>query len=119
MRGSYTAASWIALATAMTVFAGPAFAQQPPTRVATEGAKGAVGDVVVIYGDRDSSDPGSYSVIGEQQIAETAANHPAEILNTIPGVNVQMNSGQELLVAIRSPVLPAGNCRKKLIPVYT
>ncbi|HPI47181.1 MAG TPA: TonB-dependent receptor [Hyphomonadaceae bacterium] len=108
MRGSYTAASWIALATAMTVFAGPAFAQQPPTRVATEGAKGAVGDVVVIYGDRDSSDPGSYSVIGEQQIAETAANHPAEILNTIPGVNVQMNSGQELLVAIRSPVLPAG-----------
>ena len=108
MRGSYTAASWIALATAMTAFAAPAFAQQAPTRVTLEGARGAAGDVVVIYGDRDSNDPGAYSVIGEQQIAETAANHPAEILNTIPGVNVQMNSGQELLVAIRSPVLPAG-----------
>ena len=107
MRGFYTAASCLALATAMTAFVAPAYAQQPPTRV-TEGPRGAAGDVVVIYGDRDSSDPGAYSVIGEQEIAETAANHPAEILNTVPGVNVQMNSGQELLVAIRSPVLPAG-----------
>ena len=107
MRGSYTVASCLALATAIATFAAPAYAQQPPTRV-TEGPRGAAGDVVVIYGDRDSSDPGAYSVIGEQEIAETAANHPAEILNTVPGVNVQMNSGQELLVAIRSPVLPAG-----------
>lgn len=108
MRGSYTAASWLALATAMAAFSSPALAQQAPVRVTLDKPGDPVGDVVVIYGDRVSTDPGAYSVIGEQEIAEIAANHPAEILNQIPGVNVQMNSGQELLVAIRSPVLPAG-----------
>ncbi len=72
-------------------------------------ASGEAGDdVVTIYGDREKSDPGAYSVIDSQTIEDVGANHPAEILNTVPGVNVQMNSGQELLVAIRSPVLPAG-----------
>jgi outer membrane cobalamin receptor len=33
---------------------------------------------------------------------------PPEILNQLPGVNVQMNSGQEHLIAIRSPVLTGG-----------
>src|SRR5262249_36484575 len=47
-------------------------------------------------------------VVSQQTIEAVGANHPAEILNTVPGVNVQMNSGQELLIAIRSPVLPAG-----------
>jgi len=65
-------------------------------------------DVVIIYGDRNDKDPGAYSVVSSEVIASVAANHPAEILNTIPGVNVQMNSGQELLIAVRSPVLPAG-----------
>ncbi len=108
MRGSYSNASWLAIATAMAALSSPALAQQAPTRLVLDGQTGGAGDVVVIYGDRDSNDPGAYSVIGEQQIAETAANNPAEILNQIPGVNIQMNSGQELLVAIRSPVLPAG-----------
>ncbi len=108
MRGTYTAASWIALAAAMAAFASPALAQQAPTRVTLEKPDAKPGDVVVIYGDRISTDPGAYSVVGEQEIADIAANHPAEILNTIPGVNVQMNSGQELLVAIRSPVLSGG-----------
>jgi iron complex outermembrane recepter protein len=65
-------------------------------------------EVITVYGDRVATDPGAYSVIDPDTIEETLANHPAEILNTVPGVNVQMNSGQELLVAIRSPVLPAG-----------
>ena len=66
------------------------------------------GDVVTIYGDRDVDDPGSVSVIDAEQIAAAHADHPAEILNTAPGVNIHMNSGQELLVAIRSPVLVGG-----------
>src|SRR5690606_29594617 len=102
VRKIYTAASLMALATAMG--AGSAFAQAPASRAAP--LPGA--DVVLIYGDRIIQDPGAYSVIGTEDIQAVEANHPAEILNTVPGVNVQMNSGQELLVAIRSPVLPGG-----------
>src|SRR5690606_18040266 len=83
---------------------GSAFAQAPASRAAP--LPGA--DVVLIYGDRIIQDPGAYSVIGTEDIQAVEANHPAEILNTVPGVNVQMNSGQELLVALRSPVLPGG-----------
>ncbi len=102
MRKTYTAASWLALAAAMA--AGPAFAQTPASPAASRPGS----DVVVIYGDRVIQDPGAYSVVEAEDIQTVGANHPAEILNTVPGVNVQMNSGQELLVAIRSPVLPAG-----------
>jgi iron complex outermembrane recepter protein len=83
--------------------AGPAFAQAPAAA-----APPPASDVILVYGDRVIEDPGAYSVIGTEDIQAVEANHPAEILNTVPGVNVQMNSGQELLVAIRSPVLPAG-----------
>lgn len=109
MRKFHTAASGFALAAAIGAHASPAFAQQvsAPQPALASPAPGP-GDVVTIYGDRESSDPGAYSVIDAETIADTGANHPAEILNTVPGVNVQMNSGQELLVAIRSPVLPAG-----------
>lgn len=93
----------------MTAFASPAYAQAGPMPDSrpTAGAEGST-DVVVVYGDRLSNDPGAYSVIDGETIVDVAANHPAEILNTVPGVNVQMNSGQELLIAIRSPVLPSG-----------
>jgi iron complex outermembrane recepter protein len=110
VRGTYTAASWIALAAATSLSAGPVFAQatRPNSPASAAAAAAPAGDVVVIYGDRLIQDPGAYSVIGTEDIQSVEANHPAEILNTVPGVNVQMNSGQELLVAIRSPVLPAG-----------
>jgi iron complex outermembrane receptor protein len=98
LRGTYSAASWMALAMAASL-TGPAFAQTAPPPGS---------DVILVYGDRVIEDPGAYSVIGAEDIQAVEANHPAEILNTVPGVNVQMNSGQELLVAIRSPVLPAG-----------
>jgi outer membrane receptor protein involved in Fe transport len=68
----------------------------------------ALADVIVVYGDRRSDDPGAYSVIDGVQVETLRADHPAEILNTVPGVNVQMNSGQEHLIAIRSPVLTGG-----------
>lgn len=112
VRRKYTAASWIALATALTAFASPSHAQQaqPSQKIALadNGGPAPGSDIVTIYGDRVSTDPGAYSVVDEKTIENVQANHPAEILNTVPGVNVQMNSGQELLIAIRSPVLPAG-----------
>ena len=109
MRIVYSSASWIAVAVAMAALASPAAAQRSTVATPTLADPApADGDVVTIYGDRLKTDPGAYSVVTSETIDEVAANHPAEILNTVPGVNVQMNSGQELLVAIRSPVLPAG-----------
>lgn len=106
----YSAASWMAAAIAVGALSAPAAFAQGETigRTVHASPAPADGDVVTIYGDRLETDPGAYSVIDARTIADTAANHPAEILNTVPGVNVQMNSGQELLIALRSPVLPAG-----------
>ena len=98
-----------AIAIAVTAFSSPALAQAGSgAGRSAQPAQATASDVVIVYGDRLSTDPGAYSVVGSETIGEIAANHPAEILNTVPGVNVQMNSGQELLIAIRSPVLPAG-----------
>ena len=63
---------------------------------------------VVVYGDRTPNNPGSIAKLDAQTIGETGADHPAEILNKLPGVNIQMNSGQEHLIALRSPVLTGG-----------
>lgn len=63
---------------------------------------------VEVWGDRSETDPGSHSFATAEQIDATAADHPAEILDQLPGVNIQMNSGQEHLIAIRSPVLSGG-----------
>jgi iron complex outermembrane recepter protein len=63
---------------------------------------------VTVWGDRQADDPGAQSILDGTLIAETAADHPAEILNQAPGVNIQMNSGQEHLISIRSPVLTGG-----------
>lgn len=63
---------------------------------------------VEIWGDRTPQAPGAQSVLDAGLIADTAADRPAEILNQAPGVNIQMNSGQEHLIAIRSPVLSGG-----------
>ncbi|MAJ09273.1 MAG: TonB-dependent receptor [Ponticaulis sp.] len=64
--------------------------------------------LVVVDGDRLETDPGSVSFIDEDLVSETLADHPAEILNVLPGVNIHTNSGQEHLIAIRSPVLNGG-----------
>ncbi len=100
MNKVFSTASFLAIGAALA-FVSPAMAQQGP-------AESPPTDVIIVYGDRLIDDPGAFSIIGTEDIGDIRANHPAEILNTVPGVNVQMNSGQELLVAIRSPVLPAG-----------
>ncbi|WP_300998295.1 TonB-dependent receptor [Hyphomonas sp.] len=65
-------------------------------------------DPVEVYGDRPEQAPGSRAILDAQLIADTAADRPAEILNQAPAVNIQMNSGQEHLISIRSPVLTGG-----------
>ncbi|MEQ9506761.1 MAG: TonB-dependent receptor [Hyphomonas sp.] len=61
-----------------------------------------------VWGDRQETDPGAQSLLTADLISDTAADRPAEILNQAPGVNIQMNSGQEHLISIRSPVLSGG-----------
>lgn len=63
---------------------------------------------VTVYGDRSQEQPGSVATLDTETIATINADHPAEILNQLPGVNIQMNSGQEHLIALRSPVLTGG-----------
>ncbi len=59
---------------------------------------------------------GSIAVIDSQQISAALANHIQQSLNTVAGVNLHRNSGQEYLPAIRSPVLTgAGACGSFLI----
>lgn len=64
--------------------------------------------LIEVWGVRRRADAGAVSVLDDGVIDDTAADRPAEILNQAPGVNIQMNSGQEHLIAIRSPVLSGG-----------
>ncbi len=110
-----SAASTIALAVALVAASAAAHAQTAGANPAGKPAAGpaeappAGREVITIYGDRVEGDPGSYSVIPQATIEETRADHGAEILNTVAGVNVQMNSLQEHIIAIRSPVLTGGS----------
>ena len=63
---------------------------------------------ITTFGDRAPRSAGSVSIIDADTIANISADHPAEVLNTLPGVNIHTNSGQEHLIAIRSPVLTGG-----------
>lgn len=63
---------------------------------------------ITTYGDRSPEAAGAVSILDAEAIANISADHPAEVLNTLPGVNIHTNSGQEHLIAIRSPVLTGG-----------
>lgn len=63
---------------------------------------------ISVFGVSGLDRAGNSSIISARDIADLAADHPAEILNTVPGVNIHMNSLQEHLIAIRSPVLTGG-----------
>lgn len=55
--------------------------------------------------------PASLGVVDARALALTGATHYSEAVNRVPGVYVQRGSGEESLVAIRSPVLTgAGAC---------
>ena len=63
---------------------------------------------ITTYGDRSPESAGAISILNAETIESVSADHPAEVLNTLPGVNIHTNSGQEHLLAIRSPVLTGG-----------
>ncbi|MEL7545682.1 MAG: TonB-dependent receptor [Pseudomonadota bacterium] len=65
-------------------------------------------DKIEVFGDRPVDGVGSTAILTEDFIADISADHPAEVLNRLPGVNIHTNSGQEHLIAIRSPVLTGG-----------
>ena len=69
-------------------------------------------DVIVVTGDRTGEARQesvlSLGVIGAAEIAEIAAQHPAELLNREAGVFIHRGNGAEHLTAIRSPVLTGG-----------
>jgi iron complex outermembrane receptor protein len=113
MSARYSAASTIALALAIVAGNGAAQAQtageNPASASGPAEDQGKPREVITIYGDRVESDPGAYSVIPQATIEETRADHAAEILNTVAGVNVQMNSMQEHIISIRSPALTGGS----------
>lgn len=52
--------------------------------------------------------PGNVAQIDGQEVIEIQADHIEQIVNRLPGVNVQRGNGQENLTAIRSPVLTGG-----------
>ena len=70
--------------------------------------KNRVLSTIVTYGDRSPLSAGTVSIVNAETIERISADHPAEVLNTLPGVNIHTNSGQEHLIAIRSPVLTGG-----------
>lgn len=66
--------------------------------------------VITALGEASAADdvPGVVLQLDENAIASTGADHPAQLLNQLPGFNIHRNSGQEHLTAIRSPVLTGG-----------
>ena len=58
--------------------------------------------------DRAADAPGLSISLDSDALERSSRDHPAEALNTLPSVNIHMNSGQEHLIALRSPVLTGG-----------
>ncbi len=65
-------------------------------------------DRIAVSGDRPMGSPGMIEVLSGVSLERLPTDHPAEALNVMSGVNVQMNSVQEHLISIRSPVLTSG-----------
>jgi hypothetical protein len=62
--------------------------------------------------------PGCATRFGAVAIELTGATHSSELLNRAPGTMIQRGSGQEALMALRSPVLTgAGACAAVLMLV--
>ncbi len=52
--------------------------------------------------------PGNVARLDGQEVTDIQADHIQQVINRLPGVNVQRGNGQENLTAIRSPVLTGG-----------
>lgn len=84
-------------AVASLAFAGPVHAQDTEVIVTAERRAQSLGD-----------EGSSVAVVDADELRRVGAQHSAEILNRLPGVNYQRGSGVENLPAIRSPVLNGG-----------
>lgn len=67
-------------------------------------------EIIYVTGDRQGERVTSLAIsrIDAAEVSRTGAQHPAELVNRIPGVGVQRGNGTEHLTAIRSPVLTGG-----------
>ena len=67
-------------------------------------------EIIYVTGDRAGEERTSLAIsrIGRDQLDLTRAQHVAEIVNQVPGVNLHRGNGAEHLTAIRSPVLTGG-----------
>ena len=89
-----------ALLIALRAFAAPsAKAQDLPDEVIVTG---------IGLGSGQDDEAGNIASISQHEISFINPTHPSEILNRLPGFNIQHGSGQEHLTAIRSPVLTGG-----------
>ena len=86
---------------------------------ATPAAANDLDEIVVTSQRRQASlrqHPGNIAKLTTSEIATAGHQHPAEILNRMPGVWITRASGQEHLTAMRSPVLTGpGSCGAFLI----
>jgi len=95
-------------------FFGPAaksVAQSPEIDGFGGALKRPLDEIVVVTtrrGAKVSDVPSNISSIGGADIRFQAVDHISELLNSLPGLNIQRGSGQEHLTAIRSPVLTGG-----------
>ena len=89
-----------ALLIALRAFAAPsAKAQDLPDEVIVTG---------IGLGSGQDDEAGNIASISQHEISFINPTHPSQILNRLPGFNIQHGSGQEHLTAIRSPVLTGG-----------
>lgn len=99
------------LSSAIVLFcAVPVWAQDQSAEELTLLAVYDLTDSVVAKGVRQStvSQPEVIDVILPVSLEGLPLAHPAELLNSVAGVNIHRGSGQEHLTAIRSPVLTGG-----------
>jgi outer membrane receptor protein involved in Fe transport len=72
----------------------------------------AAEDVIIVTAERRAqpadAQAGNTAVLSAAAIARVGAQHPAELMDRAPGVNIQRGQGVESLPAIRSPVLIGG-----------
>ena len=92
-----------ALLLALQLFAAPLQAAEIPEEIPEEIIVTGIG-----LGRGQDDEAGNIASFDRLDISFLNPTHPSELLNRLPGFNIQHGSGQEHLTAIRSPVLTGG-----------
>jgi outer membrane receptor protein involved in Fe transport len=107
-RSLLTCAAMAALAAA----GAPGAVQAQETQLAQATVRPPYMDRIVVTATRSERElrenVGNIATIDEAELMLVGPHVASEVLNRLPGINVQRGSGQEHLTAIRSPVLSAG-----------